>query len=318
MRLLCNDEVQNVLNEFKLEYLPFTYTGNTTKIQFYCKKCGQETVRTFRQIQCGRIFCNDCVVKDIHEKQKLTQHESERRLTELGIIFKPFVYVNNKTRIEYQCKNCGKWKNDSYRNMFFINHLCKMCNYNNICQKQRYTIAEIEKQLNNLGIEYKTPIIYKNAWSIIEYKCKRCGELKSNTLHNIKSKGGTLCSKCSNAISLMERNIQIYLNNLSIKYIFNYRGFDWLKKERRLELDFYLPEHNIAIECQGGQHFEPVKRWGGEQLLASIQRRDSLKKHLCERHGIKLFYINYNDDVDTVLNAILSEIMKKTAKNVLL
>ena len=37
------------------------------------------------------------------------------------------------------------------------------------------------------------------------------------------------------------------------------------KKLGSLSLDFYLPEHKIAIECQGEQHFEPVKHFGGEK-----------------------------------------------------
>ena len=31
-----------------------------------------------------------------------------------------------------------------------------------------------------------------------------------------------------------------------------------LRYENPLKLDFYLPEYNIAIECQGEQHFVPV------------------------------------------------------------
>lgn len=41
---------------------------------------------------------------------------------------------------------------------------------------------------------------------------------------------------------------------MNIKYE-RYKKFSWLKKQN---LDFYLPDYNIAIECQGIQHFEPL------------------------------------------------------------
>ena len=60
-----------------------------------------------------------------------------------------------------------------------------------------------------------------------------------------------------------------------------------------LKLDFFLPEYNVAIECQGMQHFEPV-RFGGDndivEAFKSCVERDQKKKKLCEEKGIKLFY----------------------------
>ena len=72
-----------------------------------------------------------------------------------------------------------------------------------------------------------------------------------------------------------------------------------------MRLDFYLPKHNIAIECQGEQHFRAVKYFGGEKRLKDAQKCDKLKKSLCEQHGISIHYINYNDtenDIQMKLN----------------
>ena len=70
-----------------------------------------------------------------------------------------------------------------------------------------------------------------------------------------------------------------------------YKKFDWLDKQH---LDFYLPKYNIAIECQGEQHFEVVKHFGGEDKYEIQQKRDFLKNKLCKENGIKLlYYTNY-------------------------
>ena len=55
-------------------------------------------------------------------------------------------------------------------------------------------------------------------------------------------------------------------------------------------MDFYLPNHNIAIECQGAQHFEPIEIFGGENEFNKQIERDNRKATLCLEHGVKLIY----------------------------
>lgn len=66
------------------------------------------------------------------------------------------------------------------------------------------------------------------------------------------------------------------------------KTFEWLRYKNLLKLDYYLPELNIAIECQGEQHFDIDSRYGNEILLF----RDKLKKDLCDKHGVKIIYFS--------------------------
>ena len=93
------------------------------------------------------------------------------------------------------------------------------------------------------------------------------------------------------------------------------KDFKWLG---RLSLDFYLPNYNIAIECQGIQHFEPVDFAGrgaewARCAFEKIKERDILKKKLCEDNGIDLIYYSdkMDDDVFNNLNDILICIKNK-------
>ena len=63
---------------------------------------------------------------------------------------------------------------------------------------------------------------------------------------------------------------------------------DWLG---RLELDFYLSQYNIAIECQGKQHFEQITHFddNGDSFEIRIER-DKRKLKLCQDNGVKLLY----------------------------
>lgn len=83
--------------------------------------------------------------------------------------------------------------------------------------------------------------------------------------------------------------VQELLPNYQI--IRHYRP-DWLE---RLELDIYVPALRLGIEYQGQQHFKPVKVWGGEKALESLQVRDRKKVQICADKNVTLLHINYTD-----------------------
>ena len=84
------------------------------------------------------------------------------------------------------------------------------------------------------------------------------------------------------------------LKNFNIEFE-NQKMFEWLRYENPLVLDFYIPKYNVAVECQGVQHYTPVG-FGckDEEKIVSmfnlVKDRDKTKKHLCEKHGIKILY----------------------------
>lgn len=66
--------------------------------------------------------------------------------------------------------------------------------------------------------------------------------------------------------------------------------FDWMGRKR---LDFYLPDKNVAIECQGVQHFFPYGSKDSD--FQARQQRDIDKYEECAAHGINvLYYVNPN------------------------
>lgn len=54
-----------------------------------------------------------------------------------------------------------------------------------------------------------------------------------------------------------------------------------------------MPDYNIAIECQGEQHFNKFRWEKDDRLLEQRKMRDTIKKLLCEEHGIKILYYSY-------------------------
>lgn len=60
-----------------------------------------------------------------------------------------------------------------------------------------------------------------------------------------------------------------------------------------LPFDFYVESHNLLIEFDGRQHFEPIEYWGGEEGFKTRQFYDSLKNSFAEENGFKLLRFNY-------------------------
>ena len=68
-------------------------------------------------------------------------------------------------------------------------------------------------------------------------------------------------------------------------------------------MDFYLPEYNIAIECQGIQHFKAIDFFGGEKGFKNTVYRDKNKERLCNNNGIMvLYYSELRNVPSTVIN----------------
>ena len=118
------------------------------------------------------------------------------------------------------------------------------------------------------------------------------------------------CPKC--ASSKLELELIKFLEENKTDYIYqaNKKNFLWLKG---LSLDFYLPEYNAAIECQGIEHFKETSFFGGLKGFYNTLERDKRKLDLCDKNNVKIFYYsNLNmeypyfvyENKDNLLNAI--------------
>lgn len=75
----------------------------------------------------------------------------------------------------------------------------------------------------------------------------------------------------------------------------------WLEKQH---LDVYLPEHNIAIEYQGKQHFQAVEFFGGKDAFAKNKMRDIKKRKLCDENKCTLLCISSEAEFPYVIDEI--------------
>ena len=187
------------------------------------------------------------------------------------------------------------------------NHGCPQCGDEERIRKKTKTTEQFiteAKKIHWDKYDYSKSE-YKGVLEPIKIICPKHGEFLQRPNDHLNGHG---CPSCIN--SILEKNVREELTKNSIHFE-EYYKFDWLINEKTkypYKLDFYLPEYNIAIECQGEQHFKAIKFFGGEKSLHYNIKRDIDKKKLCISHDIKLLYFlnekynKYLEETDTFFN----------------
>lgn len=130
--------------------------------------------------------------------------------------------------------------------------------------------------------------IYEGAHKKVCIICPEHGEFWQTPTGHVANREG--CPECKVKKSKIEQEVEKILKDSEILYE-TQQKFEWLKNKKSLLLDFYLPQYNIGIECQGSQHFIPINYFGGLENFNEIKKRDIEKKNLCDKNGVKLFYV---------------------------
>lgn len=122
----------------------------------------------------------------------------------------------------------------------------------------------------------------------LHYLCEcACGNIVILTQEELTKQGcGAAC-----AISRGEVCAADIFNELGVRYQVQkkFEDFD-------MRFDFFLPDYNIAIECDGAQHFRSINsEWNSDTKLQETRARDAAKQEYCKEHNIKLIQIPFWD-----------------------
>ena len=133
-------------------------------------------------------------------------------------------------------------------------------------------------------------VVYVNSNNKVIITCEKHGDFKQIPSSHLRGSG---CPSCKHSTG--EKMIQNFLKKMNIKYTTQKNFYGCMNEDtnRLLPFDLYVPEFHTCIEFDGYQHFIPVERWGGEDNLKEIQRRDNIKNQYCKDNDINLIRIPY-------------------------
>ena len=195
-------------------------------------------------------------------------------------------YINSRNFITIICPIHGEFTQRA--NDHLSGYGCPYCGGT----KRLTTQDFIEKSKKIHGDRYDySKVEYVTTDTKVCIICKKHGEFWQTPHNHLKNHGCPICN-----LSKLEDEIAKFLDLKSIKYIRQYKPL-FLKHDKwQKSLDFYLPDYNIAIECQGIQHFKQVeflcnsKINNPSKLYNLIINNDIIKYNLCLENKIKIIY----------------------------
>ncbi len=261
----------------KYDYSKVVYNGNKNKVTIVCPIHGE--FKTSPQSHLKGSGCPVC-----SGNQKITRDKFIEKSIKNHVIKYDYSKVNFKNPMEkvtIVCPIHGEFQQGASYHMHGGN--CPRCVGG--------------KKLTREDFIDKAKIVHKNKYDYSKVKyfnystkvciiCPEHGEFWQTPNNHLFGAGCPTCPE-----SKLEGEMRIFLKNHKIKFE-QEKTFEWLKNKRHLFLDFFLPDYNVAIECQGGQHFNPIELFGGNDFYSLTLERDKKKNDLCNKRGIKIIYFS--------------------------
>lgn len=257
------------------------YVNNKTKIIVFCDKHGEieQTPDNLLKHDCNK--CSVEKITNLHRGNKEEFVEKSNKIHNNKYLYDKFVYVNNSTKGIITCPIHGDFLQTPRGHL--SGKGCRLCANNNISNYRKDTFEDFVLKANKKhGSKYLyNEDTYVNSITKTKIVCPIHGEFMQLPSSHLRGAGCPYCKE-----SKLEYEVCNFLKENKIDFIRRYTA-EWLGKQH---LDFYLPNYNIAIECQGIQHFEPREVFGGEKEFKLTVERDKAKIEKCIGNKVNLLF----------------------------
>lgn len=274
----------------KYDYSKVKYCGYYEYITIICPKHGEFKQRASTHIQgSGCPKCGTEIKRSPHPKKSNTSEfiKKSKEIHCNKYDYSKAEYLNRDTKVCIICPEHGEfWQTPSKH---LTGQGCKECGKTRTINSILNTTEDFIERIRSIyGDKYDySKVDYVKAKVKVCLICKTHGEFWARPDHLLNGHG---CRKCRE--SGIEREMRMTLNEQNINNIQEYRNSTIFDKQ---SLDFYLPDYNIAIECQGEQHFKDnfyknKSNSDSKKYLLYVQELDKRKKKLCKENNIHLIY----------------------------
>lgn len=261
------------------DYSKVEYVNKNTKVCIICPEHGefwQTPDNHFKGQNCPK--CANVTRGDSFRDNQEDFIKRAREIHGNKYDYSKVDYINNRTKVCIVCPEHGEFWQVPYSHL--KGYGCRLCN--DIVYD---TESFIKKSMELYGDEYNySKVDYAGSKTKVCIICPEHGEFFVTPNNFLR---GHTCPICKQ--SKLEKEVKDFLDSNSIRYnqqkMFNWLGFK--------KLDFYLPDYNVSIECQGSQHFKSVEWFGGEDGFLYQKKCDKLKYELCKKYNIRVLYFTH-------------------------
>ena len=276
----------------KYDYSKVNYINNYTKVCIICPKHGE-----FWQIPSDHLRGRGC--SKCSKNKPLTTEEfinSAKKVHGNKYNYSKVEYKGSQSKVCIICPKHGEfWQTP---NAHLNGNGCPRCKAITIgerCSHSKEEFIKLAEKVHGDKYDY-SKVNYVNNYTKVCIICPKHGEFWQKPTLHLQGCGCPICKE-----SKLETEIREFLIIEKITFE-EKKHFDWLGKQH---IDFFIPEYNVGIECQGEGHFENVEYFGGINSFKKRLKLDENKNFIC-KNKIKLYY--YTSEKNLKINKILPSI----------
>lgn len=227
-----------------------------------CRKCGAAVHKYFNRRLVVNPICRKCslnepaVINAVREgcNRSWALHGKERAAAVAAAVQMP------AHREKMRAFTTNLWKSEEY--------------------KERVSIKLRKFQAEKWEASGKRDYPHATRLSLHVFRCKHCNSVYADVnLNNERQPFANYCPDCCDRYTGPEKIIEQYLKSREVEFKSHWRP-KWLFGK---ELDFYIPQYNLAIEVDGVFYHS---EGGGKDRLYHVKKTDA-----CEENGIHLVHI---------------------------
>lgn len=227
--------------------------------------------------------CPKCAIEERSESQTLTRDEFISRSRQVHgdkYDYTQTELARYRDKVEIVCPKHGSFL-QSCENHYSSGAGCPECGLEQMIEKQSSDINEFTTKAREVhGGKYDyTQGIYVNSKTKLTIICPEHGCFNQTPNDHLDGHG---CPKCGVHTSKNEEIICSHLDRLGVNYIRSDRSLI-----KPLEIDIYIPGHNLAVEYNG-------LRWHSE-VYGKGKDYHKTKTDLCREKGVRLIHV-WEDD----------------------
>lgn len=249
---------------------------------------GQYLIDTYGEDSMKRYWSS----KNILDPFKI----SKRSTNKVYILCQNKNYHNNEGGYEISCDNFSGGKR------------CPYCNGKKVHTLDSFGALYPEKTKYWSSDNKRSPFeVAPKSHKKYKFICEKCGKEFERALNNAsRNDYNLICIDCNS--SQLETKTRDVLEKYNIKYNTQVK-YEYLIGIHNgdLSYDFYLPDYNLLIECQGEQHEKWIKSWITKEDFKKQLEHDKRKRKYALENNIRLLEIWYYD-IDNIEEILTHEL----------
>ena len=278
----------------KYDYSKVIFKNVDTKVCIICPVHGEFWQTPYNHLKghgcskCGKIKMWNKRIKTTTEQfiQKAKEIHGDK------YDYSKVNYINNRTKVCIISHKINPHNGEEYGEFWQTpkNHLkgqdmpfIKNDKIKSKLMLKKEDFIQKAKEIHGDKYEY-SKVEYVNNRTKVCIICPEHGEFYQTPSNHLKGQGCPICKE-----SVLEKEIDNLLKQNNFSFV-KQKKFSWLKNKGLMSLDFFIPDYNIAIECQGSQHFFKCVFFEKNNPLQNVIYRDILKFNLCKEHNITILY----------------------------